>query len=153
MKGKSKGKRYKWNDPIWHCLQTLDILRGTLPPLLCPYPVSADIFWSDDIFLFIYFAIAVMVSYQYRCHLITESKKRVESVFSLSSLHQNEFKFWISGWASKIKYHWFMTTDHKFILSPTKIISSDTKDYKIGTFKVIFQYHELIIFFLLRILV
>ena len=88
-----------------------------------------------------------MVSYQHRCHLITESKKRVESVFSLSSLHQNEFKFWISGWASKIKYHWFMTTDHKFILSPTKIISSDTKDYKIGTFKVIFQYHESIIFF------
>ena len=65
-----------------HSLQTSDILRGTLPPLLCPYPVSADIFWSDDIFLFIYFAIAVMVSYHHRCYLITESKKRrVESVF------------------------------------------------------------------------
>ena len=25
-------------------LQTTDILRGTLPLLLCPYPVSADIF-------------------------------------------------------------------------------------------------------------
>ena len=90
---------------ICHCLQTLDILRGTLPPLLCPYPVSADIFWSDDIFLFIYFAIAVMVSYHHRCYLITESKKRrVESVFFLLSLHQRQFKFWISGWESKIKY-------------------------------------------------
>ena len=136
---------------ICHCLQTLDILRGTLPLLLCPYPVSADIFWSDDIFLFIYFAIAVMVSYQHRCHLITESKKRVESVFSLLSLHQRQFKFWISGWATKIKYNF----DAAYLVSysPTKIINSDTKDYKIGTLKVIFKYHISIDFFLLKILV